>query len=28
LPQTASPLGLLLLTGLASGGLGLRLLRK
>jgi hypothetical protein len=28
LPQTASPLALILLTGLASGGLGLRLLRK
>jgi hypothetical protein len=28
LPQTASPLGLILLTGLATGGLGLRLLRK
>jgi hypothetical protein len=28
LPQTASPLGLLLLTGIASGGIGLRLLRK
>jgi len=28
LPQTASPLGLLLLTGLVSGGLGLRLFRR
>lgn len=28
LPQTASPLALVLLTGLATGGLGLRLLRK
>jgi hypothetical protein len=28
LPQTASPLGLILLTGLATGGIGLRLLRK
>jgi hypothetical protein len=28
LPQTASPLALILLTGLATGGLGLRLLRK
>jgi hypothetical protein len=28
LPQTASPLGLLLLTGLTAGGVGLRLLRK
>lgn len=28
LPQTASPLALILLTGLAAGGLGLRLLRK
>ncbi|HKH70638.1 MAG TPA: hypothetical protein VKA59_04770 [Vicinamibacterales bacterium] len=28
LPQTASPLALILLTGLASGGLGLRLFRK
>lgn len=28
LPQTASPLGLVLLTGLATAGLGLRLLRK
>ena len=28
LPRTASPLALILLTGLASGGLGLRLLRK
>jgi hypothetical protein len=28
LPQTASPLALLLLAGAASGGLGLRLLRK
>jgi hypothetical protein len=28
LPQTASPLGVILLTGLAAGGLGLRLLRK
>jgi hypothetical protein len=28
LPQTASPLGIILLTGLAAGGLGLRLLRK
>ncbi len=28
LPQTASPLALLLLTGVATGGLGLRLLRK
>ena len=28
LPQTASPLGLIVLTGLATGGLGLRLLRK
>jgi hypothetical protein len=28
LPQTASPLALLLIAGLASGGLGLRLLRK
>jgi hypothetical protein len=28
LPQTASPFALILLTGLASGGLGLRLLRK
>jgi hypothetical protein len=28
LPQTASPLAMILLTGLATGGLGLRLLRK
>jgi hypothetical protein len=28
LPQTASPLALILLTGLATGGIGLRLLRK
>lgn len=28
LPQTASPLAMVLLTGLAAGGLGLRLLRK
>jgi hypothetical protein len=28
LPQTASPLGLILLTGLVSSGLGLRLFRK
>ena len=28
LPQTASPLALLLLTGLTAGGVGLRLLRK
>lgn len=28
LPQTASPFGLILLTGLATAGLGLRLLRK
>jgi hypothetical protein len=28
LPQTASPIALILLTGLAAGGLGLRLLRK
>lgn len=28
LPQTASPLALILLTGLATGGLGLRLLRQ
>ena len=28
LPQTASPLGLILLAGLATGGIGLRLLRK
>ncbi len=28
LPQTASPLALVLLTGLTAGGLGLRLLRK
>ena len=28
LPQTASPLGLLLLAGLTTGGIGLRLLRK
>jgi hypothetical protein len=28
LPQTASPLGLILLTGLATGGLGLRLLLR
>jgi hypothetical protein len=28
LPQTASPLALMLVTGLAAGGLGLRLLRK
>jgi hypothetical protein len=28
LPQTASPLALILLTGLATGGLGLRLFRK
>jgi len=28
LPRTASPFALILLTGLASGGLGLRLLRK
>jgi hypothetical protein len=28
LPETASPLGLILLTGLATGGLGLRLLRQ
>ena len=28
LPRTASPLALILLTGLATGGLGLRLLRK
>ena len=28
LPQTASPLALILLTGLAAGGFGLRLLRK
>jgi hypothetical protein len=28
LPQTASPFALVLLTGLAAGGLGLRLLRK
>jgi hypothetical protein len=28
LPQTASPFALILLTGLATGALGLRLLRK